>query len=179
MDLSRIDAPDRSKFNPMSQKFVGDVAEIHEATLNPEAGGSTYHPHTASVMPVYYPPDRSPGNPDLWVVGGAPNPATGTRFPTVSALSSEQFTPALIESNIYRTANAAQHDKSLSAGTWYVTGEKGKPHEREGQIDLDVSDLWKDKDEALRTATERGEEAIFGNQGAVEEYTVHSPKYKG
>lgn len=164
----------------MSQTFVEQAHEIHRMTLDPDIGGSTYHPHTASILPVYYPPDRSPGNPDVYIVGGATDPATGERFKTHSALSSEQFTPKDVENNIMRTAIAAHRsgDTTLSAGTWRVTSNEGEPaHPREGQVDLDVSDIHKTEKGAANVATHRGEEAFFGNQGAREILTKHSPKH--
>lgn len=172
--------PGQSQFNPMSQTFVDQTKEIHRMTLDPDIGGSTYHPHTASIMPVYYPPDRSHGNPDVYVVGGAPNPATGQRFPTHSALSSEQFSRQDVENNIMRTALSSYQsgDTSLSAGTWKVTSNEGEPpHPREGQVDLDVADIHPTEKGALDVAEHRGEEAIFGNQGAREILTRHSPKH--
>lgn len=172
--------PGQSQFNPMSQTFVDQVHEIHKMTLDPDIGGSTYHPHSASILPVYYPPDRKPGNPDVYVVGGATDPDTGKRFPTHSALSAGQFTTKDVEHNILRTAIAAHKsgDKNLSAGTWRVTSSEGEPaHPREGQVDLDVSDIHPTEKGALHVAEHRGEEAIFGNQGAREVLTKHSPKH--
>jgi hypothetical protein len=177
-DLSAINDPNRSKFNPMSQTFVDQAREIHRMTLDPNIGGSTYHPHTASIMPVYYPPDRSPSNPDVFVAGGATDPDTGERFATHHVLSAEQFTPKHVEANMMRVGLASHAEPGLTAGTWRVTNEEGEPeHPRAGQIDLDVSDLHPTEDSALAAATERGEESIFANQGARTIHTVHSPKH--
>ena len=171
-----VNDPSRSAFNPMSQSFVNDVNEIHRMTLDPEIKGSTYHPHSGRLLPVYYPPDRSSGNPDVWVVGGAPNPETGARFPTHSVLS-HQFSPRDVESNIMRTALSAHSsgDTTLSAGTWHVPKDPEDP--TSGRVDLDVSDIHPEEKGAMKVATQRGEEAIFGNQGAVEKFTIHSPRH--
>jgi hypothetical protein len=179
-DVSRINGLDGSKFNPMSQHFVDQTKEIREMTLDPDIGGSSYIPHKGSILPVYYPPDRSEGNPDVHVVGGAPESRTGKRFPTHSALSGEQFSTGDVEANIYRTAIEAHQSKrpDLAAGTWNVTSSEGEPeHPRAGQVDMDVSDIHQNKADALKAAEERGEEAIFSNQGAEETLTKHSPKH--
>jgi hypothetical protein len=158
----------------MSQSYVEQVAEIRRMTLDPDVGGSTYHPHSATIMPVHYPPN--PNQPEIWVAGGAPDSRTGRRYPTVSKVNPTQFTPEAIESNILRAHLESQRsgDATIAAGTWRISEAD---HPRVGETDLDVSDLWPNEDSAVRVARKRGEETVFGNQGAVEVHTKHSPSH--
>lgn len=132
-----------------------------------EDQGSTYDAKAGKFLDPHWGDEPSPHQEDLTVVGGAHDPSTNKRVPTVTMLNQRQFT-ADAAADVISKADHLQKTtpQNLSAGSWEIRTppeHADNPHPRTGQIDLDVGNIYSGMSDSTASdlADSRGEEAAF------------------